>query len=156
MKQVFVAKKVKTYAELERFVAEAAKSAGVDTSKPFPFLLKGTPEKVDWHVNNYVSADTPLTHEKHDKAKFKGVLKNQAVEIIGLYSDKHAGVFTHHTTNMHLHVRSVSGGVMGHLDDITLGSGASLYLPKPWIMLRVTSSAASNKRLNRTRYQRPS
>jgi acetolactate decarboxylase len=128
--EVAVPETIKSYTELEQFVGEAAKSAGVDTNQPFPFLLKGTPQKVDWHVNNYVSDNTPLTQEKHDKAKFKGTLENEAVEIVGFYSDKHAGVFTHHTTKMHLHMRSVSGKAMGHLDDITLGGGIKLYLPK--------------------------
>lgn len=121
---------VKSYIELEQFVAEEAKRAGVDINEPFPLLLKGAPQKVDWHINNYVSDNTPLTREKHDQAKFKGALENEAVEIVGFYSDKHAGVFTHHTTKMHLHVRSVSGKVMGHLDDIMLGGGIKLYLPK--------------------------
>ena len=129
-REVSVPENVKTYAELEKFVAEAAKSANIDASPPFPFLLKGTPANVNWHINNYVSDNTPLTQEKHDQAKFKGVLENEAVEIVGFYSDKHAGVFTHHTTNMHLHLRSASGNVMGHLDDITLNNGTSLYLPK--------------------------
>lgn len=129
-REIPVPENVKTYAELEKFAAEAAKSANIDASQPFPFLLKDTPAKVNWHINDYVSDNTPLTPEKLDQAKFKGVLENEAVEIVGFYSANHAGVFTHQTTNMHLHLRSASGGVMGHLDDIILNNGTSLYLPK--------------------------
>jgi Alpha-acetolactate decarboxylase. len=122
---------VKTYAELERFVAEAAKNAGIDTTEPFPLKLKGTPKKADWHINDYAADGSPVTREKHDQAKFKGTLENEAAEIAGFYSDKHAGVFTHHTTNMHLHIVSSSEKLAAHLDDIVLGENTKLFLPKP-------------------------
>ncbi len=128
--EVTVSTSIKSYSELEQFVAQSAKSANIDINKPFPFLLKGNPLKVNWHINNYVSDNTPISREKHEQSNFKGVLEQQTVEILGFYSDKHQGIFTHHSSNTHLHVRNVLGDIIGHIDDIMLGNQMLLYLPK--------------------------
>lgn len=128
--EIAIPTKVQTYSELEKFVAQSAKNANIDINKPFPFLLKGNPLKVNWHINNYVSDNTPVSREKHDQSKFKGVLEQQKVEILGFYSDKHQGIFTHHSSNTHMHMRNQVGDIIGHTDDITLGDQMLLYLPK--------------------------
>lgn len=128
--EITIPTNVKSYSELEQFVAQSAKSANIDINKPFPFLLKGNPLKVNWHINNYISDNTPVSREKHDQSKFKGVLEQQKVEILGFYSDKHQGIFTHHSSNTHMHMRNQVGDIIGHTDDITLGDQMLLYLPK--------------------------
>jgi acetolactate decarboxylase len=57
-----------------------------------------------------------------------GTLENQEVEMLGFYSNKHHAIFTHHTTNMHIHVKSKK--VIGHIDDMTLGIDMMLKIPK--------------------------
>jgi acetolactate decarboxylase len=37
---------VKSYVELQKFVREQAQKAGIDVTKPFPFLLVGTPAEI--------------------------------------------------------------------------------------------------------------
>jgi len=51
------------------------------------------------------------------------------VDILGFYSTHHHAVFTHHSTNMHLHVKTRGHVLAGHLDDLTLGEGMVLQLP---------------------------
>ena len=69
------------------------------------------------------------SHEKHISSGPHGTLANTAAEVLGFYSKHHHAIFTHHTTNMHLHVRTMDGQLAGHLDDLELGEGMKLLLP---------------------------
>lgn len=121
---------VRTYKQLEMFVAQKAVEIGLNSNKPFPLLLKGKAEKATFHVVNYQSDGTPLTREKHDAAKAVFPVENEAVNIAGFYSTKHKGIWTHHTTNLHLHLLTADGEKMGHLDDLVPSKTLRLYLPK--------------------------
>jgi len=118
-----------TKEELESTIFELAKRSGINTEKPFPFLLEGTVASLDWHVINWKDGDTIHTHKKHTEAGLNGNLKNRQVQIIGFYSTKHKAVFTHHTTNVHMHFKTLDNSVAGHVDDIRLNT-VTLSLPK--------------------------
>jgi alpha-acetolactate decarboxylase len=120
----------KTKEELESTIFEVAKRNGIDTEKPFPFLLEGTVASLDWHVINWKDGDTVHTHKKHTEAGLNGNLKNKQVQIIGFYSTKHKAVFTHHTTNVHMHFKTDDNSVAGHIDDLLLSDTITLKLPK--------------------------
>ncbi len=116
--------------ELAAFIEEQAKKAGLDSSGPFPFLIKGEPGIVSWHVIDWPEGDTEHSHEKHKKSGARGELRDETVTLLGFYSDHHQGRFTHHTTNIHVHVRSDNGAVMGHVDALKLFKGRTeLWLP---------------------------
>lgn len=118
---------VHTYDELEQFIAEASGNG----EHPFPFLLKGAVASLDWHVINWPEDDTVHTHEKHRASGPNGTVENSDVEILGFYSTEHTGIFTHHTTNMHLHFRTKDEKLAGHVDGLLLGQEKmSLYLPR--------------------------
>jgi len=118
-----------TKEELESTIFELAKRSGINTEKPFPFLLEGTVASLDWHVINWKDGDTIHTHKKHTEAGLNGNLKNRQVQIIGFYSTKHKAVFTHHTTNVHMHFKTLDNSVAGHVDDIRINT-VTLSLPK--------------------------
>jgi acetolactate decarboxylase len=120
----------KTKEELESTIFEIAKSNGIDTEKPFPFLLEGTVASLDWHVINWKDGDSVHTHKKHTESGLNGNLKNKQVQIIGFYSTKHKAVFTHHTANMHMHFKTYDNTVAGHIDDLLLNETITLKLPK--------------------------
>lgn len=121
---------VKTSVELEKFIAEQAKANGIDITKPFPFMVEGKPAYFDWHVINWPEGDTEHSHQKHVESGMHGTVTNTPVELLGFYSDKHHRIFTHHTTNMHVHVKTVDGKLAGHMDDIQCADGMVLKLPK--------------------------
>ncbi len=121
---------VRTYADLERYVFEQAAGYGIDTDKPFPFLLGGLAESFNWHVIDWPDGDSVHTHQKHVESGMNGQMENQLVDILGFYSTHHHAVFTHHSTNMHLHVKTRGHVLAGHLDDLTLGEGMVLRLPE--------------------------
>jgi acetolactate decarboxylase len=128
-REVAVPASVTTYDQFEKFVLAAAKRAKLDVSQPFPLLLKGTPARVEWHVIALKPDGTPHTREKHEKAKVAFHTAEEPVEMLGFYSEKHAGVFVHHTHRTHIHVRTVKGDGMGHVEDLTLKPGMVLSLP---------------------------
>lgn len=120
---------VVTYEQFETFVASEAASHGVDVEQPFPLMLTGTASSFNWHVIDWPDGDTEHSHEKHVTSGPHGTETNRAVEILGFYSNSHHAIFTHHTTNMHLHVKTADGTLAGHVDGLELGSGMQLKLP---------------------------
>ena len=133
---------VKSYVELQKFVREQAQKAGIDVTKPFPFLLVGTPAEIKWHINVDRTEGKPITKELFLKSKEPYVTRNEPVDIVGFYSDHHAGVFLNQFSpaikegsgmeNMiHIHLVSKTSKAAGHIDDITFGDDMVLRLPKP-------------------------
>jgi Alpha-acetolactate decarboxylase len=133
---------VKGYMDLQNFVKEQAQKAGLDVTKPFPFLLAGTPVEIKWHINVDRTEGKPITKELFVKSKAPFVTKNEPVDIIGFYSDHHVGVFLAEyapaikegsgmKNAIHIHLVSKTSKAAGHIDDITFGDGMVLRLPKP-------------------------
>lgn len=133
---------VKGYVDLQNFVKTQAQAAGIDVTKPFPFLLSGTPVEIKWHINVDRTEGKPITKESFAKSKQPFVTKNEPVDIIGFYSEYHAGVFlTKYTpvikegsgmeNAIHIHLVSRTSKASGHIDDIAFEEGMVLRLPKP-------------------------
>jgi alpha-acetolactate decarboxylase len=121
---------ITTKNDLEEKIFETAKSKGINIEKPFPFLLEGTVSSLDWHVIKWKEGDIIHNHKKHKEAGLNGTLRNTGVEILGFYSTKHKAVFTHHTTNMHMHFKTDDNNIAGHIDDLQLDNQLILKLPK--------------------------
>lgn len=120
---------IKSYADMEKFIAQTAQSNGVSVDYPFPFLIEGTPQTIDWHVIDWKDGDTEHSHQKHIESGLHGSLKNTPMQILGFYSTAHQAIFTHHTVYTHLHFKTNDDRLAGHLDDITLGENMILKLP---------------------------
>lgn len=120
---------VRTYEELENYVAFIAKQNGINVNKPFPFLIEGTAKSFDWHVINWKDGDTEHSHKKHINSGMHGTIENREVDLLGFYSNSHHAIFTHHTTNMHIHIKTIDDEIAGHCDGLKLGKGMRLKLP---------------------------
>ncbi len=120
---------IKTYEQLENHITSVAKENDININKPFPFMIDGNIDSFNWHVINWKDGDTEHSHEKHVNSGPHGTVENRDVELIGFYSDSHHAIFTHHTTNMHIHVKTLDNKIAGHVDDLTLGKGMILRLP---------------------------
>lgn len=127
--EIIVPNTIKTYDELEEFIAESAEKFNLNSAEPFPFLLKGKFQSVEWHINDYKSDGTKLTREKHDLLKYKSKSENTKLEMLGFYSPKHQGVFTHHTRTTHIHTTDKKKSFIGHVDDLKIGEKVKLFLP---------------------------
>ena len=120
---------IESYSELEKFIAQAAQESNIDINSPFPFLINGTASSVDWHVIDWKEGDTEHSHEKHISSGLNGTLKNEEIEILGFYSNSHHAIFTHHTTNMHLHLKTKDNSLSGHVDAFSPGKQMTLMIP---------------------------
>lgn len=118
-----------TYKELELYINKTAKNNQIKVNEPFPFLLEGKAKYIDWHVINWKDGDTEHSHEKHISSGLNGRLINEHVEMLGFYSNSHHAIFTHHTTNMHIHLKTVNNQLAGHVDGLNLEKGMILKLP---------------------------
>jgi acetolactate decarboxylase len=114
---------------LEGHIRQVAHMAGVNTEQPIPFLVCGTAAQATLHIVNKTD-NAPHTPKDHDKIKVPFDLEDQEVKVIGFYSEKHAGIFTHHDSNVHVHVLTVDGKLSGHLDRLVPGKKMRLSLPQ--------------------------
>lgn len=128
-KTLAIPSNIVTYAQLESFVATSAKSIGIDINKPFPFLVSGVLESFNWHVINWKDGDMEHSHEKHVKSGAHGTINDESVDLLGFYSNSHHAIFTHHTTNMHIHFKTTDNKLAGHVDDLVLSKDMELKLP---------------------------
>jgi len=132
---------VKSYLDLQDFVKTQAQAAGIDTGKSFAFLLAGTPVEIKYHINVDRTGGQAITQELFLKSKAPFVTKNEPVDILGFYAENHPGDFITKTSPgikadsgrqnaMHIHLVSKTSKATGHIDDLTLGAGMTLRLPK--------------------------
>ncbi|MEQ9424311.1 MAG: acetolactate decarboxylase [Cyclobacteriaceae bacterium] len=91
-----------------------------DLSTPFAFQLIGD-AIVDYHVINFDPITTDLA--QHKDGAYAGSFKSEPVTILGFYSKNAKGVYTHHDSNLHMHVINADKSIMGHVDDIDIKNG---------------------------------
>jgi hypothetical protein len=132
---VFIPDTVASYRELESFVKEAAESRGMDIDVPFPFLMRGTALEIVWHVNVDRTGGRPITPELFWKSKQQYTLRGERVDIFGVHSEKHGGIFMSQDLKIHVHVVSRDSAATGHIDAIAPGS-LTLRLPRPGTISR--------------------
>ncbi|MCB2205105.1 acetolactate decarboxylase [bacterium] len=127
--EVPIPAEVQDLAGLENFVARAAVEHGIDVNDAFPFGVRGVLPYVAYHVVNKTDTTTH-SREKCEQVQVHFSLENADVRLLGFYSDHHHGIFTHHGSNMHVHMVTADGRKSGHLESATLSSNAVLLLPK--------------------------
>jgi Alpha-acetolactate decarboxylase len=113
-------------AELESFLAEQAKSRGIDPEKSFPFRLRGTVTSYVMHViKGPGSGHPPLAQDTQKGDALAGL-------VVGLYvAPQLVGVATHPGERTHSHWVSDDRTATTHLDAWGIKSGAVLLLPTP-------------------------
>lgn len=129
-KEIAVPAEVVSYDEVEHYIKSTAIGNEINVDHPFPFKIIGKASSIDWHIIKWKEGDMEHSHEKHINSGLHGTLQNMDVEMIGFYSDAHHGIFTHHTTDMHIHFKTKSSGIAGHVDGLFLGRGMKLFLPE--------------------------
>jgi acetolactate decarboxylase len=114
------------YDDLEKLVEEKAKNEGIDLEKPFVFKIEAKPKTLQYHVIDWKNGEKH-TMENHKQFAFNGLLKRSNAKLLGFYSNKHHSIFTHHTTNMHIHFLDEKTKTVGHLDNIALDDNITIY-----------------------------
>ena len=115
--------------QFEEYIQKAAIDKSLDIEKPFSFLIEGKINYIDWHVIDWNINDPVHTHEKHMNSGLNGRITDAEVVVLGFYSNKHKTIFTHHTSNLHMHFKKNDNSLAGHIDDMDLGKNMILKLP---------------------------
>ena len=101
-KSVAITDEVKDYAALEKLVEKFSFQNGQSPDIPFPFMIKGIVNSASWHIINWKDG-VAHTFDNHKQFAKYGSFNNEPVTFLGFYSNKHHSIFTHHSTNMHIH-----------------------------------------------------
>lgn len=117
---------VRNHAHLEQLIEELAIEAGIDIKEPFPFLIEGIVESVEYHV--LAPLDQHREASGHKESAENIEVRNVDARIVGFFSKKHQGVFTHRGSSAHLHIVEDSGK-SGHVDKLAVGANARIRLP---------------------------
>ena len=124
---VALSKKVSNHAQLEKQIEFLAAKEGVDTAKPFPFIIEGIVESVDYHI--LIPKKPHRVDSGHSGSAKKISSKGVDAKVIGFFSKNHEGVFTHRGNAAHLHILE-SNGCSGHVDEIVLNAEARVSFPQ--------------------------
>ena len=117
-------------AALQDTLKARAAALGLPRSGPFAFLIDGPVTGLRWHVaDGRLLAPGPSSHEAHAKAAVQGARDAISARLVGFYSDHHQGVFTHHDSEVHMHVLLAAEGLAAHVDSLCVSPGAVLRLP---------------------------
>jgi acetolactate decarboxylase len=111
--------------DIETFVDESTKTY----KRPFVFRLKGTVKTATIHIQNLPKGTKVSSPKEAHQGQVSYNLTNEAVEIVGFFSTEHHGVFTHHDSNIHLHLITKDENKMGHVDALEI-ENMQLFLPK--------------------------
>ncbi len=116
---------IKSIKDLEKFVDDKTSKY----KRPFAFKLKGKVLKALIHVQNLPIGTKASSPQEAHQGQVNYELKYEESEIVGFFSTKHQGVFTHHDSFLHMHLITKDKSKMGHLDEVEIGK-MMLYLPK--------------------------
>ncbi|NBC57914.1 MAG: alpha-acetolactate decarboxylase [Bacteroidetes bacterium] len=101
-----------------------------DTDNAYMFKLKGQIESGKIHVQNLPPNTKVSSPKEAHQGQVDFEIDNKAVEMIGFYSNSAHGVYTHHDTNIHVHLITKDKTMMGHCDATSFNpKSIKLYLP---------------------------
>jgi hypothetical protein len=115
--------------ELDDRLEAIARANGIDVERPFPLLVEGELDGVEWHVLNGAKPAVGAGHDDHMRGATKGIIRAQSGLLVGFFSKQHEGVFTHMGRRTHLHVLTANHAIMGHADRAGIRAGEILKLP---------------------------
>jgi len=110
---------VRTIKNLEMYLGNL--SAGI--KEPFTFTITALAAHAIIHIQNLPVGSTVRSPEEAHQSQINYILSGREVEIVGFYSTTHKGIFTHHDSNLHMHLITSDGKMMGHLDEIDFEGG---------------------------------
>ena len=119
-----------TLEDLDAQIGALATKAGMDVSGRIPFVIEGRVRDLEWHVLAGPPPEgAPEDHEGHlqNAAAFR--LPSAQATLVGFYSPKDEGVFTHMGSKTHVHVVAGTPPGAGHVDHVIVLPGAIVKFP---------------------------
>lgn len=136
------------FEELDDEIGRLATIAGMSLEARFPFLLQGDFEDLQWHViDGRRLSDGGTSHEDHLAAAVKGKQDRASATLVGFYSSRDQGVFTHMGSKTHIHCVVDDPLSTGHVDHVVIPAGTTVKFPagggeRPNTAMRRTGSAS--------------
>ncbi|HEX6811325.1 MAG TPA: acetolactate decarboxylase [Planctomycetota bacterium] len=117
------------FEQLDDAIAALATSAGIPGER-FPFLVEGDVEDLQWHVIDGTRLPAGTTsHQDHLEAAVKGKRDRGPATLVGFYSEKDQGVFTHMGSRTHIHCVVQGPVATGHVDHVVIPAGSIVKFP---------------------------
>lgn len=109
-------------ARIESYIA----ASGIATDVAVPFVVSGGVDAT-WHVLN---GPPSVGEDPHDHARNAVVGRHTgSATVVGFFSTKHQGVFTHMGQKVHAHVVAPKSSLAAHADELSIRAGSVLRLP---------------------------
>jgi len=126
-REVSLPDSVSTIPALESWIGQSVFCNG----QPFMFRLKGVFREALIHIVNLPEGSAVRSPEDAHRGRVEYPLTQIPAEILGFYSTRHRGVFTHHDSYLHMHLITDDLKKMGHVDQLTFNpADVKLYLPR--------------------------
>lgn len=118
---------------LEASVEQLARDAGLDVDQPFPIVIEGTLNKLEYNVVNGrgFEAGKPIPRVVLMAAAARNALDSAEGVLVGFYGRHAQGKFVHPDTRLHVHVLLPEERQVGHVDHVDIPAGATVRLPAP-------------------------
>ena len=127
-KEVTIEQDLNNVEELEVLVKRLAGENGIDTSKPFPFMVKTWVRNINYNVIDWQSG---ISHTAETHTQFAHGLYHSAITVMlaGFYSENHKGIFTPFDSKMLVHAVTSDPITCGHLETIETFGKMAMYFP---------------------------
>ncbi|MDF0715617.1 acetolactate decarboxylase [Muricauda sp. 334s03] len=124
-KQIKLPQDIKDIKDVENFLSSMTTEQGT----PFAFKLVGDISNAIIHIQNLPMGTKVSSPAEAHQGQTNYSLIDEKVEVIGFFSTKHQGVFTHHDSYLHMHLITKDLSKMGHLDEMEIAN-MTLFLPE--------------------------
>jgi len=99
---------------------------------PVPFKLTGVVELAEVHVVDLPAGSEVRSPDDAHLGRKSFTRKEVQADLLGFFSTRHKAVFTHHDTNIHVHLIDADRKWMGHVDRLRLElSAMRLFVAVP-------------------------
>lgn len=112
---------VTTLPKLDAFL-----TAHLGDAPPFAFVLEGRFDTVRVHVLNVPEGIAVHSREEAHRYDGRFTAAQRSMTVLGFFSTRHHGIFTHHDANTHLHAISAERDWMGHVEELRFDPKAVL------------------------------
>ncbi|WP_437730724.1 acetolactate decarboxylase [Sorangium sp. So ce1335] len=115
--------------QIDARIEALLRERGLDAEGPVPVQVRGSFRDLSWHVIDGRKLAPGGGHADHVRVSVSGTLPTAEGTLVGFFSKRHHGVFTHMGSNTHFHVVLAERPLTGHVDGVTLARGARVLFP---------------------------
>jgi len=124
--EFFLPDSIKNETDLDHFITAISQQRRA----PFAFKLITQIDTTNIHVVALPTGTVINSPADTHIGQMDLTLTNLPVEIVGFFSTSHKGVFTHHDSNIHMHLITADRRSMGHVDVLRFKGSTTLYIQR--------------------------